>query len=214
MPTAHHNQQLKKKPVTFRHRRSFPVRRTLALSLTTATLLAGCGKPEPQAGKWLTVNTARITEASFQPSIEAISLLESTTTVSLRPETDGRVVKVLARDGEQVKAGQPIIELDNVQQSAALNAAQAQARTDKLNAERYEFLYRNGAASAKQRDQYVTQAIASRDQALADAATLGYKFVRSPINGVVGDLDSVKLGDYVKAGQAITGIVTTPPSGP
>ena len=145
-------------------------------------LLAGCGKSEPAAGKWLTVNTARITEASFQPSIEAISLLESTTTVSLRPETDGRVVRVLARDGEQVKAGQPIIELDNVQQSAALNAAQAQARTDKLNAERYEFLYRNGAASAKQRDQYVTQAIASRDQALADAATLGYKFVRSPIN--------------------------------
>lgn len=105
------------------------MRRTLALSLTTATLLAGCGKTEPQGGKWLTVNTAPITEASFQPSIEAISLLESTTTVSLRPETDGRVVKVLARDGEQVKAGQPIIELDNVQQSAALNAAQAQART-------------------------------------------------------------------------------------
>ena len=183
------------------------MRRTLALSLTTATLLAGCGKSEPATRKWLTVNTARITEASFQPSIEAISLLESTTTVSLRPETDGRVVRVLARDGEQVKAGQPIIELDNVQQSAALNAAQAQARTDKLNAERYEFLYRNGAASAKQRDQYVTQAIASRDKALADAATLGYKFVRSPINGVVGDLDSVKLGDYVKAGQAITGIV-------
>ena len=59
------------------------MRRTLALSLTTATLLAGCGKSEPAAGKWLTVNTARITEASFQPSIEAISLLESTTTVSV-----------------------------------------------------------------------------------------------------------------------------------
>ena len=183
------------------------MQRTLALTLATATLVAGCGKPKPQAQKLLTVKTARIAEADFQPSIEAISMLESTTTVSLKPETDGRVVKVLARDGERVKAGQPILELDNVQQSAALNAAQAQARTDKLNAERYEFLYKNGASSAKQRDQYVTQAIASRDKALSDAATLGYKFVRSPIDGVVGDLDTVKLGDYVKAGQAITGIV-------
>ena len=68
------------------------MQRTLALILATATLLAGCGKPKPQAQKLLTVKTARIAEADFQPSIEAISMLESTTTVSLRPETDGRVV--------------------------------------------------------------------------------------------------------------------------
>ena len=30
---------------------------------------------------------------------------------------------------------------------------------------------------------------------------------RSPIDGVIGDLDTVKLGDYVEVGQAITGIV-------
>ena len=155
----------------------------------------------------MTVQTATIRDATFNPSIQAISLLESTTTVSLRPEADGRVVKVLAKDGQQVKAGQPILVLDNVQTSAALDSALAQARTDKINAERYQFLYENGAASAKQRDQYATQAIASRDQARSAAANLGYKFVRSPIDGVIGDLDRVKLGDYVQTGQAITGIV-------
>ena len=31
--------------------------------------------------------------------------------------------------------------------------------------------------------------------------------MRSPIDGVIGDLDTVKLGDYVESGQAITGIV-------
>ena len=153
------------------------------------------------------VKTAQIREASFSPSVDAISVLESTTNVALRPEAEGRVVKILATEGERVKAGQPILVLDNVQQSAALNASRAQAHTDRINAERYEFLYLNGATSAKQRDQYATQAIASRDKALADAATLGYKYVRSPIDGVVGDLDTVKLGDYVTTGQAITGIV-------
>ena len=184
------------------------MRRTLTLSLLASTaLLASCSKPKQPAQQFLSVQTARIGEATFNPSVEAISMLESTTNVALRPETEGRVVKILASEGDRVKAGQPILVLDNVQQSAALNAARAQARTDKLNAERYEFLYEQGAASAKTRDRYATQAIASRDQALASAATLGYKYVRSPIDGIVGDLDTVKLGDYVQTGQAITGIV-------
>ena len=182
------------------------MRRTLLLTLVSAALLTSCGKSK-QAARMLTVQTATISEATFQPNIQAISVLESTTNVALRPETDGRVVQVLARDGQQVKAGQPILVLDNVQESAALDAAKAQASTDRLNAERYEFLFQNGAASAKQRDQYATQAIASRDQARTAAANLGYKFVRAPIDGVIGDLDRVKLGDYVKTGQAITGIV-------
>ena len=62
----------------------------------------------------MTVQTATISEATFEPNIQAISVLESTTNVALRPETDGRVVRVLARDGQQVKAGQPILVLDNV----------------------------------------------------------------------------------------------------
>tara|TARA_B100001057_G_scaffold232003_1_gene232234 strand:+ start:636 stop:1766 length:1131 start_codon:yes stop_codon:yes gene_type:complete len=175
-------------------------------TLAAAALLSGCGTTR-QAAQMMTVQTATISEATFEPNIQAISVLESTTNVALRPETDGRVVQVLAKDGQQVKAGQPILVLDNVQESAALDAAKAQAATDRINAERYEFLYQNGAASAKERDQYATQAIASRDQARTAAANLGYKFVRSPIDGVIGDLDKVKLGDYLKTGQAITGIV-------
>ena len=155
----------------------------------------------------LTVQSATITDATFEPNIQAISVLESTTTVALMPETDGRVVQVLVKDGQKVSAGQPILVLDNVQESAALDAAKAQAHTDKLDAERYEFLFQNGATSAKLRDRYVTQAITSRDQARTAAANLGYKFVRSPIDGIIGNLDSVKLGDYVKTGQNITGIV-------
>ena len=182
------------------------MRRTVLCTLAAAALLMGCGKTK-QAARMMTVETATISEATFEPTIQAISVLESTTNVALMPETDGRVVQVLAKDGQEVKAGQPILVLDNIQESAALDAARAQAKTDKLNAERYEFLFQNGATSAKERDRYATQAVASSDQARSAAANLGYKFVRAPIDGVVGNLDKVKLGDYVKSGQAITGIV-------
>ena len=114
---------------------------------------------------------------------------------------------ILVNEGDRVKTGQAILVLDNVQQSAALDASKAEARMDFVNAERYEFLYKQGATSAKDRDYYATRAIASRDRAIASRATLGFKYVRSPINGEVGGLDTVKLGDYVKTGQPITGIV-------
>ena len=100
-----------------------------------------------------------------------------------------------------------ILVLDNTQLSAQLDASKSEALYDKVNAERYQFLYEQGAASAKRRDAYATKAITSRDQAIADKANLNYKFVRSPINGVIGDLDTVKIGDYIKAGEIITGIV-------
>ena len=171
-----------------------------------ALLLAACGA-KPVARQPLVVQTETIGEASFSPSIEVVSQLSSTTDVVLSPEVDGRVVKILATQGQRVKAGQPILVLDNVQQSAALDASKAEARKDIVNAERYIFLNQQGAVSTKDRDFYVTQAIQSRDQARAKAADLGYKYVSAPISGEIGDLDSVKLGDYVRQGQAITGIV-------
>ncbi len=173
--------------------------------LSCAALVACAAKPSGRAP--LVVQVEQVGDAQFSPGIDVISRLESTTNVALRPQVDGRVVKILAVQGQLVKAGDPILVLDNVQQSANLNASKAMARRDRINAERYVFLNQQGAVSARDRDYYVTQAITSADQAKSDAATLGYKYVTAPITGEIGDLDTVKLGDYVRQGQAITGIV-------
>jgi RND family efflux transporter MFP subunit len=174
--------------------------------LSVVSLLTACA-PKAVTRSPLTVQVETIGEADFSPSIEVISRLESTTDVALRPEIDGRVVKILATQGQWVKAGQPIIVLDNVQESATVDASKAEALKDRLNAQRYIFLNQQGAVSTKERDSYVTKAIQSRDQVRANKATLGYKYVTAPISGEIGDLDTVKLGDYVRQGQAITGIV-------
>ena len=168
--------------------------------------LAGCGGKPPERPP-LVVKFETIGDGQFSPSIEVVSRLESTTNVAMRPEADGRVVKILVSQGQRVKAGQRILELDHVQQKATLNSSIAASRKDRVNAERYIFLNNQGAVSTRDRDYYVTQAIQSADQVRADAANLGYKYVTAPIAGEIGDLDSVKLGDYVRQGQAITGIV-------
>ena len=183
------------------------MRAPLAVGLTLTVALAACGQSKTSGTTFLSINTATISQGSFKPGIQAVSPLESTTNVTLSPETDGRVIKKLVREGDQVQAGQVILVLDNTQLSAQLDASKAQARFDRVNAERYQYLFEQGAASAKRRDSYATKAIESRDQAIADKANLNYKFVRSPIKGVIGDLDTVKIGDYVKTGDIITGIV-------
>jgi RND family efflux transporter MFP subunit len=185
------------------------VRRRLAkasLPLPLLLMLASCATTPP-AREPLNVQAVAIGAAEFNPAIDVVSQLSSTTDVALRPEIDGRVVKILVNQGDQVKAGQPILVLDNVQETASLDASKAEARKDRLNAERYIFLNELGAVSTKDRDAYVTKALQSRDQVRATAATLGYKYVTAPISGEIGDLDTVKLGDYVRKGDAITGIV-------
>jgi len=184
------------------------VRRTVPpLTLLVALLMAACSSQETTKKQPLTVQTALVDVGRFAPGIDVISRIESTSNVVMRPEADGRVVRILAAQGQRVKAGQPILVLDNIQEAAALDASKAEAIKNAVNAQRYIFLNEQGAVSTKDRDFYVTQAIQSRQQVRANAATLGYKFVTAPIDGEVGNLDSVKLGDYVHKGQAITGIV-------
>ena len=183
------------------------VRRPLIILLTLSVALAACGQSKKSGPTFLSINTATISQGNFKPSIKAVSPLESTTYVTLSPETNGRVIKKLVREGDEVQAGQVILVLDNTQLNARLDASQSLARYERVNAERYQFLYEQGAVSAKRRDSYATKAIATRDRAIADKADLNYKFVRAPINGVIGDLDTVKIGDYVKTGDIITGIV-------
>jgi len=96
-----------------------------ALSLV-GLLFVGCAA-KPVARQPLVVQTETIDEASFSPSIEVISQLSPTTDVALSPEVEGRVVKILATQGPRVRAGQPILVLDNVQQSASLDASIAEA---------------------------------------------------------------------------------------
>ena len=108
-------------------------------------LLVACGSPKPEARQPLVVQTVIVGAFRFAQGIETISVIESTSNVVMRPETDGRVVRILASEGQRVKAGQPILVLDNVQESAKLDADRAEAIKDRVNAERYVFLNEQGA---------------------------------------------------------------------
>jgi membrane fusion protein (multidrug efflux system) len=179
---------------------------SIVIGLLVSVALAGCGqKPAPPAQppqvKLINPRSFVIPEsANYQSTLEAIR------EVRLAPETGGRIVAMPVYEGQQVRPGQLLFVLDQIQQRAEVNADAAEARKNRYNAERYIFLNQQGAVSTKERDFYVTQAIQSRDKLQASLATLSYKNVVAPIPGYVGNLN-YKIGDVIQAGAVVSSVI-------
>lgn len=180
-------------------------RMVLCLGLLSLVSLSSCVKP-PQPPPPPTFSLINPTRQTFKDQATYQSTLESIVNVPLAAEIDGRIVAMPMREGQLVRPGDPLFRLDQLQLQASVAAAAAQAREDRLEAQRYIFLNEQGATSTKQRDAKVTAAITSAEQLKASAATLAYKDVTAPIAGMVGDIQH-KLGAVVRRGEMITTIV-------
>lgn len=179
----------------------------MALGLSPGLLvLTGCNASKPPAPIPPQVQLVNprpflsLDAADYQSTLEAIR------EIRLASEIAGRLTSMPVFEGQQVKPGQLLFSLDQIQQRAEVNADAAEARKNIINAERYIFLNQQGAVSTKDRDYYVTQAIQSRDKLNASRATLAYKNVVAPISGYVGNLN-FKVGDVIQPGQVVTSVV-------
>ena len=173
-----------------------------------ALTLGACGRGADQgSSKIPPVSTVVVAPSRFTQGVDAIATLEAARTVQLASQVNGRVMRLLVRQGQVVRQGQPVVVLDQTQLQAEVASLRAQMLTDRLNHERYEGLVRQGAASAIQRDQYRQAAIASRQALVAREADLAFRSVRAPQAGVVGEIN-LKPGDVLQAGVPFTQLVS------
>ncbi|MEB3320895.1 MAG: efflux RND transporter periplasmic adaptor subunit [Cyanobium sp.] len=170
-------------------------------------LLLGCqGRPEAAARPPLPVQVAPVREARFTDAVDTVSTLEALEEVNLAAQASGRIQSLLVRQGDVVRQGQLLMVLDQTQARAEVARLRAETETKRLNFERYDYLVKQGAASAIQRDQFRQDYISSRMNLVARTADLGFRDLRAPIGGVVGDVQ-VKVGDVIEAGAAFTRII-------
>jgi multidrug efflux system membrane fusion protein len=139
--------------------------------------------------------------------------------VLVKSQVDGRLDKVLFKEGEDVKKGDVLAQVDPRPFQIQLHAAQAALARDeanlknaKLNLERYKTLAQQKLVAEQQftdQQAMVDQLTATilTDQTLADTARLNLDYARvtSPIDGVTG-VRQVDPGNIVHASDA-TGIV-------
>ena len=176
--------------------------------LALALPLVACGRGAPPPGMNrgpLPVKTEPATDARFSVTVNTVSTLEALAEVELAAQAGGRIQRLLVQQGDQVRAGQLLLVLDQTQAQADVARLRDEVENNRLNYERYQYLVKQGAASAIQRDEYRQRYRASREQLVAAQADLAFRDLRAPIDGVIGDV-RVKVGDVIGAGTPFTTI--------
>ena len=137
--------------------------------------------------------------------VQAVGSLKSRQGVMMRPEVSGRVARLGFRDGERVKRGQLLVQLDDALQQAQLQQAQAQSSIARTNLQRSRELLAQNFVSPSVVDQNVANLqVADSQVALAQAQAARMRVV-APFDGTLG-IRSVQVGDYVKDGADMVSI--------
>ena len=179
----------------------------LVAALACSAVLAACSnQAQAPTRPPLTVQTEAAQVARFGDVLNTVSTLEALGEVNMATQASGRVLRLFVRQGDLVRPGQPLLVLDQTQTRADVARLEAEAETKELNYMRFEYLVSQGAASPIQRDQLRQDFISTRMNLISRAADLGFRDLRAPIAGIVGDVQ-VKEGDVVQAGAPFTKII-------
>lgn len=160
----------------------------------------GAGPSGPVA-----VEAGKVTLMSLSDDAQAVGTLRARQSVTLRPEVSGRVVKLGFVDGQRVRQGQVLVQLDDSLQAAQLQQAEAQAAIARTQLQRNRELLGQGFVSASAIDQVEATLKVADAQVALSKAQLARMQVRAPFDGVAG-IRTVNLGDYVKDGADLIAV--------
>ena len=191
------------------------------LPVVLAGMIAGCSGPETRRTSRTPVTVARAESRTVPYELDASGTVEPVASADVTAQVGGLVTAIPFREGDDVRAGAVLVQLDargfetSVAQAAAVLARdRAQARSARLDLDRAETLARQQLLAAGALDEKRATAEALAATVLADSANfsrarldLAYATVRAPISGRTGRL-RVHVGDVVKASDPANPVVT------
>ncbi|MGD9658675.1 MAG: efflux RND transporter periplasmic adaptor subunit [Methylocystis sp.] len=173
----------------------------------------------PRGDGIVTVTVSKIRVDDVPVTIDAVGTVQALNTVTIRTQVDGRLLRLAFTEGQDVRKGDILAEIDPALYRAQYDQAVAKKKQDeatlanaRVDLARYERLVVGNFAS---KQQHATQkatvaqleALVQADKAAIDNAktTLDYATIRSPIDGRAG-IRLVDVGNILRASDS-TGIV-------
>jgi len=185
----------------------------------------GMGKGRPGFGAStdpVPVRVEPVRVGDFPLYYKALGTVTATNTVNVRSRVAGELVKIHFKEGQQVKAGDLLAEIDPRSYRIALQQAegtlaqnQAQLKNAQVDLARYKGLYAEDSIAKQTLDTAEAQVaqfqgLVKTNQAQVNDARLNLDFtqIRAPISGRVG-LRQLDLGNLVAANDTTALVVIT-----
>lgn len=168
-------------------------------------LIASMPKPAPQI-----VTAVKVEMQDWRPTIKAVGTLNPVRGVNVTTEVAGLVRTIHFHSGQDVKAGEVLVELNADSDKAQLAALQAAAdlSASVLVRDRQQFEVK--AISQAQLDADQADLRVKRASAAQQAALVAKKTIRAPFAGRLG-ITAVNPGQYLNPGDAIVTLQTLNP---
>jgi len=186
---------------------------------------AGGGGPGGPGGgrrQAATVGTAKVTPADMPETLAAIGTVTPIVTATVRPQLSGNIFTINFTEGQVVRQGQLLAQIDPrpyrlalAQAEANLQRDQAQLNLARVTLKRYQTLLSQDSIARQDVDTQAANARQYEGTVAADRAAIGtarlnlqYTSITAPVSGRIG-LRQADIGNYVTPGDANgIGIIT------
>ena len=182
----------------------------IASTLIFSLILAACGEKSVPPPTPATVEVVTVAQRDVPVYMEWIGSLDGNVNAVIRPQVTGYLIKQNYREGDLVKQGQPLFEIDPrtfeaaVEEAKGLRAQQvARYETASANLARIKPLAAVNAVSQKDLDDSTGTYLSAKAQLEAAEASLktaklnlGFTKITSPVTGIAG-IAKAQIGDLL-----------------
>jgi membrane fusion protein (multidrug efflux system) len=197
-------------------------RSAAGLILVVPLLIGSDSKPQQPAAPPPDVGVQPAETKGVARTYEFVGRVKAIETVEVRARVEGFLEKVLYREGQDVKAGDPLYQIEMAPYQAQVDQAKANLDAAEAQAANAEVQYRRSLQLAKQ--QFTPQATLDRDKAAMETTraeveqakaalalaeiNLGYTYVRSPIDGRISRT-AVTQGNFANFASGVLATIVS-----
>jgi len=168
--------------------------------------MAQFAQPQPASA----VSEVRVESTTWQPRLDSIGSVRAVQGVMVNNEVPGQVEAIRFESGDQVRAGQPLLQLDTEVDQADLRGLQASLELADIKLSRNAKLLRDRAVSQGDYDELSAALTQARAAVAAKQALIQKKTIRAPFDGQLG-IRQVNLGQYLAEGSEIVALEALDP---